>query len=125
MTSPTALTATIAATTSATFGLAGTLIDAVPMPPFMAPPPPILPTVAPAPAPTLPSATIPVRRIGGRAIPAVGRRPDVGPVANAEIENNRARDDRHFCNSRLETDLPFVKVLAHAGRDIEPERAAA
>ena len=124
MTSPTALTATIAATTSATFGLTGTLIDAVPMPPFIAPPP-ILPTVAPAPAPTLPSVHIPVRRIGGRAIPAVGRGPDVGPVANAEIENNRARDDWHFCNASLETNLPFVKVLADPGRDIEPERAAA
>ena len=104
---------------------AGTAIDAVPSPPFIAPPPPVLPIVAPAPAPTLPSATAPLLRAGGRAIAAIGRRPDVGPVADAEIVQNRARHDRHFRGSRLESNLPLVKILAHARRDIESERAAA
>src|SRR6185312_7197180 len=54
-TSPTALTATSAATTRP-FGHTRA-ID--PTPPFMERPPDILPTVAPAPAPTLPSATGP------------------------------------------------------------------
>ena len=52
MMSPTALTATIAATTSPF----GSLIAADPMPAFIGFPPD-LPTVAPAPAPTLPSST--------------------------------------------------------------------
>ena len=53
MMSPTALTATIAATTRPL----GSVMDADPRPPFIERPRPILPTVAPAPAPTLPSAT--------------------------------------------------------------------
>ena len=56
MTSPTALTATMAATTSP-FGRTMAL---VPVPAFIERPgPPVLPIVAPAPAPTLPSATGP------------------------------------------------------------------
>src|SRR4029079_9211232 len=56
MMSPTALTATMAATTRPL----GSLIAADPIPAFIRPPPPPrpppdLPTVAPAPAPTLPS----------------------------------------------------------------------
>ena len=54
ITSPTALTATIAATTRPS----ESLIDALPSPPFTGRPV-ILPTVAPAPAPTLPSSTGP------------------------------------------------------------------
>ena len=54
--SPRALTATIAATTRPF----GRVMAALPMPPFIARSrPPILPTVAPAPAPTFPSATGP------------------------------------------------------------------
>ena len=56
ITSPTALTATSAATIRPS----GSVIDAVPMPPFIARAGPAsFPTVAPAPAPTLPSATGP------------------------------------------------------------------
>ena len=55
--SPPAFTATIAAMVRPL----GSVIDAVPMPPFMGLPPPAnLPTVAPAPAPILPSAIAPV-----------------------------------------------------------------
>ena len=57
MTSPRALTATSAATTSPS----GLTIAVVPSPPFIACSRPfILPTVAPAPAPTFPSAILPV-----------------------------------------------------------------
>ena len=53
ITSPTALTATTAATVSPS----ARVIEAVPIPPFIARPRPrSFPTVAPAPAPTLPSA---------------------------------------------------------------------
>ena len=53
MTSPIALTATTAATVSPS----SSVIEAVPIPPFIARSSPrSLPTVAPAPAPTLPSA---------------------------------------------------------------------
>ena len=71
MTSPRALTATSAATTRPF----GSVIAALPMPPFMARPrPPILPTVAPAPAPTLPSATGPSVAAFAASISAVGGR---------------------------------------------------
>ena len=53
MMSPTAFTATMAATTRPF----GRTIAAEPRPPFIERPSPILPTVAPAPAPTLPSGT--------------------------------------------------------------------
>src|SRR5438094_747516 len=56
MTSPTAFTATMAPTTRPL----GSEMDAVPIPDFVArPPPPNFPTVAPAPAPTVPSCTTP------------------------------------------------------------------
>ena len=56
MTEPTALTATIAATVSPSVVVSA----ADPIPPFIARLPPIiLPTVAPAPAPTLPSSIAP------------------------------------------------------------------
>ncbi len=124
MTSPTALTATIAATTRLTLGPAGTAIDAVPMPPFIA----AAAHFADRGACT--SANVALGHIAvacghGRPIAAVGRRPDVGPAAYTKIENNRARHDWHFCNPRLESNLPLVKILAYPGRDIEPERAAA
>ena len=50
------------ATKAATVRPLGKVIEAVPMPPFIPEPPlpPNLPTVAPAPAPTLPSAMAPV-----------------------------------------------------------------
>ncbi len=38
---------------------------------------------------------------------------------------NRARHDRHFRDPRLESDFSLVKILAHAGRHVETERAAA
>src|SRR5712691_8715497 len=57
MMSPTAFTATIAATTSPL----GSVMDAVPIPDLVERlAPPNLPTVAPAPAPTEPSCTAPV-----------------------------------------------------------------
>ncbi len=87
MTSPRALTATSAATTSPS----GSAMAALPSPPFIARPrPAILPTVAPAPAPTLPSATAAVGGRLHRGEAAVGGRPDRA-VADAEVEQDRAR----------------------------------
>ena len=52
--------------------------------------PPILPTVAPAPAPTLPSATGAALAAAAAPVAAVGRRPDRRVAADAEVEQDRA-----------------------------------
>src|SRR5439155_1523258 len=72
MTSPTAFTATIAPTTRPL----GSAMEAVPIPDFVErPAPPNFPTVAPAPAPTVPSCTTPVVAASAALYPqsAVGR----------------------------------------------------
>ena len=70
ITSPTALTATRAATTSPL----GSVMEALPTPPFIARPiPASLPTVAPAPAPTLPD------RTGSPVAPTAAWYPHSGP----------------------------------------------
>ena len=104
---------------------AGTAIDAVPSPPFIAPAAARFADRRTGTRAHVAFCDRPAGRVGGRTISAIGGRPDVGPVADAEIVQNRARHDRHFGGSRLESDLPLVKVLAHARRDIEAERAAA
>ncbi len=121
MTSPAALTTTIAATIRPS----GSVMDALPMPPFMPRSmPPVLPIVAPAPAPTLPSATGAGRSRFGRLISAIGARPNQS-VAHRQVENRRRRDDGHKGASEFEADLLFLEIRHHAGRGIESEGAAA
>ena len=118
--SPTALTATSAATIRPS----PITIEAVPTPDFIAPPPPLFPTVAPAPAPTLPSDTGPSFAASAARYPqsASGR---YRATADIEIVKNRSGHDRHFCGPRVEADFLFVQIFSHAGSDVQTEGAAA
>ena len=122
--SPTALTATIAPTMRVS-PPAGTAIDAVPSPPFHRSTAAHFPDRRTGPRTCVAFCDHARGRLGGRAIPAIRCRPNVGPVTDAEVVQNRTRDDRHFGRLRLESDLSLVQVFAHAGSDIETERAAA
>ncbi len=122
MMSPTAFTATIAATTRP-FGMVSA---ALPMPDFIALiGPPSLPTVAPAPAPTLPSCTGSARRGGGGLVAAVGRRPDLRVVADRQVEEDRGRHDRHLRDADVVADVVLVEPADDAARRVEAERAPA
>ena len=100
-------------------------IDAVPIPDFIARAMPInLPTVAPAPAPTLPSATGPDARGGCRAIAAVCGRPDMR-IAEPEVEQDRGWHDRDTRDGRLESLLRAPRATSPTRRGVESERAAA
>ena len=120
-TSPLALTATRAATT-APFGRR---IEAVPIPPFMAAAAPnILPTVAPVPAPDA-ALGHRTRRGGASGLVARGRvGPDL-PVAEAEIEQDRGRHDRHLPDADREADPLLFQVAHDPGRGVEAEGRAA
>ena len=111
-----------------------TSIDAVPMPPFIARPMPnSLPTEAPAPAPTLPSASESLRRrfaggVAGGGIGADAR------VADPEVEQDRRRNDRHDERRSADAiggradrraDAALVEPAHHAARGVEAEGAAA
>ena len=97
-TSPTAFTAINAATCKPP----GTSMSEVPMPPFIARPgPPSLPTVAPAPAPTLPSSMSSARALSApphsRTPPWSDRR-----IADPEVVEDRGGHDRHPGGAGLE-----------------------
>ena len=61
----------------------------------------------------------------GRLVAAVGRRTDLRVAADAEIEEDCRRNDRHVELSDLEADVALVEVLHHAGRRVEAEGAPA
>ena len=123
MTSPAALTAAMAPTMRP-FGSA---MLAEPMPPFIArAAPAILPTVAPAPAPTLPSATAPFDAAVGRLVAAVGGGPDLRIAAEAEIEQDGGRHDRHHAGgAHVPADAALFEILHDALRGVEAVGAAA
>ena len=101
-----------------------TVTEAVPMPPFMARAMPnILPTGAPAPAPTLPWA-------GARA--GRPRRPHSRPahrggsgVAHQQIKQHGRRHDGHAPDPHVKTDAAFLQPAHHAAGGVQPPRAAA
>ena len=81
--------------------------------------------MAPAPAPTLPSATASAGRGRRGAIAAVGARPHLGLAAEAEVHEDRRRHDRHLRVGDLEADLALVEIAHHAAGGVEAEGAAA
>ena len=95
------------------------------MPPFIAcAMPNSLPTVAPAPAPTLPCAGGRGRR--GLAGGVAGLR--VGPdarIAEPQVEQHRRRHDRHARRADREAVAALVEPAHHAAGGVEAERAAA
>ena len=123
MMSPTAFTATMAPTIEAVRQRDAGRADAAL---HRAPAPPILPTVAPAPAPTLPSGTGAVA--GGRRglVAAVGGRADLRVAAEAEVEQDRGRHDRHHAGgAHVPADLPLLEIAHDALRGVEAVGAAA
>ena len=93
---------------------------AVPSPPFMPPKPRprcILPTVAPAPAPTLPSATGPVRR-AARLVRGLGIGPDLR-IPTARSSMTAPNDDRDAQTGRA----PVEAELRSSKKRITPALA--
>ena len=116
-------------TTSAAITTSPSRTDAVPTPPFMPRmprPTNILPTVAPVPAPTLPSATAVGRRRLARAIRLVGPHANAA-VAERQVVDHRADDDghAHVGHAPVVADVPLFEESHHAGRGAERHRAAA
>ena len=102
---------------------------AVPMPPFMplSPRPRcILPTVAPAPAPTFPSGTGDGRRRRAGLVGGLGIRPDAR-IADREIVDHRRDDDGDAQVGRapVEADLVLLEIAEHAAVGVQREDAAA
>ena len=104
-------------------------IDAVPMPPFMPPmprPTNILPTVAPAPAPMLPSATAAaVRRLAGAIAPRRARR----ACGRRRVPGRRSRRRRRSACARwgppVVADARSSRNRTDAGTRSQRHRAAA
>ena len=60
----------------------------------------------------------------GGAIAAVGGRPDPR-IADAKVEQDRGRHDRHARDADVEADVVFLEPADDAGRGVEAEGAAA
>ena len=84
----------------------GTRWLAVPRPPFMAKAGPnILPTVAPAPAPTLPSG-LGLRLRRASLVSGLGIRTN-GKIAHTEVHQNGSRHNRNDAGPQFESELAF------------------
>ena len=98
---------------------------AVPMPPLMARSKPrVFATVAPVPAPTLPSSTTPSEALRHAAYPSSARG-WTRCFRNADVEKDRRGHNRHRDGACPVSDIPLCQEPHHAGRRIEPERAPA
>ena len=82
------------------------------------------PTVAPAPAPMLPSCDRLRAGEAGGAIAAVGGRSDPR-IADAQVEQDRGGHDRHTRHADVEADVVLLEPADDAGRGVEAEGAAA
>ena len=121
MTSPAALTATSAATMRPL----GSVMAALPMPPFIAAA--HARRLADRGARAGADAAFRDGAVGGRArrlVAAVGGRTDPA-VADRQIEDRRGRNNRHVGGAELEADLLLFEIPHDAGRGVEAERAAA
>ena len=120
-TPPIALTAAIAPTT--TPSPRSTL--AVPMPPLTARSiPSVFATVAPVPAPALPSSTHAVGRIEARGIPVFRAGMD-SVLGDADVEQDRRRHDRHRDRPGAVPDVALSQEPDRPGRRIQPESTPA
>ncbi len=85
--------------------------------------PKILPTVAPVPAPTLPSVTGP-EFAASAAFSPISRVGRTSGAADAEIEKNGAGHDRHVGDAGVVSNAALFEKIAHAAGGFETKGAA-